>query len=114
MILEFGQTFALGHLHAGLVLLGRHARAFAEKQELGGGRPNPHHHKRVFFKEPVGQLSFSTCVHTHPEVLRVVVQVVQSPHHRLAVLFPLPLAENDLLEVPHPADDGDVTQLLLG
>lgn len=40
MILEFGQTFALGHLHADLVLLGRHAGAFTEKQELGPGRPN--------------------------------------------------------------------------
>lgn len=35
MILEFGQTFALGNLHADLVLLGRHAGAFTEKQELG-------------------------------------------------------------------------------
>lgn len=39
MILEFGQTFAFGHLHADLVLLGRHTRAFTEKQKLGPRRP---------------------------------------------------------------------------
>ena len=51
---------------------------------------------------------------TYPEVFRVILQVLKTLSHRPAVLLPLPFAENDLQEVPHPANDRYVTQLFLG
>lgn len=47
-------------------------------------------------------------------LLRVIAQVQQAPGDGLAVLLPLARAEDHLGEVPHPADYGDVGQLLLG
>lgn len=38
MVLQFGQTFALSHLHADLVLLWCKARAFTVKQKLAPGK----------------------------------------------------------------------------
>lgn len=45
---------------------------------------------------------------TYPEVLWVIVQVLEALCDGSSVLFPFPLAENYLQEVPHPANDGDV------
>lgn len=51
---------------------------------------------------------------TYEILLRVIPEVQQALRDGLAVLFPLARAEDHLGEVPHPADDGDVGQLLLG
>lgn len=53
-------------------------------------------------------------VATYEESLRVVAQAQQTVGDSTTVLIPLPSAENHLGEVPHPADDGHVGQLLLG
>ena len=51
---------------------------------------------------------------TYKVLLGVVPQVQEALGDSLAVLLPLARAEDHLGEVPHPADDGDVGQLLLG
>lgn len=51
---------------------------------------------------------------TYEVLLGVVPEAQQALRHRLAVVLPLACAEDHLREVPHPADDGDVGQLLLG
>ena len=51
---------------------------------------------------------------TYEVLLGVVPQVQQALRDGLAVLLPLARAEDHLREVPHPADYGDVGQLLLG
>lgn len=51
---------------------------------------------------------------TYKVLLGVVPQVQQALRDGLAVLLPLARAEDHLREVPHPADYGDVGQLLLG
>lgn len=51
-----------------------------------------------------------TSVHSlgpaHPEVLGVIPQVLETLGHSLTIFFPLPLAEHNLQEVPHPANQG--------
>ena len=51
---------------------------------------------------------------TYKVLLGVIPEVQQALRDGLAVLLPLACAEDHLGEVPHPADDRDVGQLLLG
>ena len=51
---------------------------------------------------------------TYKVLLGVIPEVQQALGDGLAVLLPLACAEDHLREVPHPADDRDVGQLLLG
>ena len=51
---------------------------------------------------------------TYKVLLGVVPQVQEALGDGLAVLLPFACAEDHLGEVPHPADDGDIGQLLLG
>lgn len=51
---------------------------------------------------------------TYPVVFWVIPQVLKTLNHCLSVLLPLPLAENYLQEVPHPANNRYITQLLFG
>lgn len=51
--------------------------------------------------------------HTHPHVLWVVSQALQSLYDSVPVFLPLPLAEDDLQEVPRPADERHIQQLPL-
>lgn len=51
---------------------------------------------------------------TYKVLLGVIPEVEQALGDGLAVLLPLARAEDHLREVPHPANDGHVGQLLLG
>lgn len=51
---------------------------------------------------------------TYEILLGVIPEVQQALGDGLAVLLPLARAEDHLCEVPHPANDRDVGQLLLG
>lgn len=51
---------------------------------------------------------------TYPHTFRVVFQSVQPTEHRVPVLLPLPLAEDYFQEVPSPANQRDLEELVLG
>lgn len=51
---------------------------------------------------------------TYKILLRVIPEVHQARGDCPAILLPFACAEDHLCEVPHPADDRDISQLLLG
>jgi len=50
---------------------------------------------------------------THPKVFRVVPEIQQLLHNCFPIFLPLTLAEDYLQEIPHPANDRHVGELLL-
>lgn len=53
-----------------------------------------------------------TC--TYPHILRIVSELAQSLEHSLTVLLPLSFAEDDFQEVPGPANQRNLQELVLG
>lgn len=51
---------------------------------------------------------------TYPHTFRIVFESVQPTEHRLPILLPLPLAEDYFQEVPGPANQRDLQELVLG
>lgn len=51
---------------------------------------------------------------TYPHTFRIVFESVEPTEHRLPILLPLPLAEDYFQEVPGPANQRDLQQLVLG
>lgn len=51
---------------------------------------------------------------TYPHTFRIVFESVEPTEHRLPVLLPLPLAKDYFQEVPGPANQRDLEELVLG
>lgn len=86
------------------MLLWCEARSFTEQQKL------PRKNGLITTGKKLSVLiERQNGVETYPEVLWVIMQVLETLCNGPFVLFPLPFAENYLQEVPHPAYDGYIS-----